>query len=157
MKKITTVMDLENFMAIIDNINFSIVSFSFRSILISSFSLDLCQSEWRFVWIYYHEMNVARSCLNSQSKKRLVWRSRDQRACDRNARGLSIAVLFRGWLYVDQHRSNRGWNVLLWIEWLRPCFTSLRSRKSERHYLHISTGENFRFNWRINFSVNLIP
>ena len=45
MKKITTVMDLENFMAIIDNINFSIVSFSFRSILISSFSLDLCQSE----------------------------------------------------------------------------------------------------------------
>ena len=45
MKKITTVMNLENFKVIIDNINFSIVSFSFLSILISSFLLDLCQSD----------------------------------------------------------------------------------------------------------------
>ena len=76
-------------------------------------------------------------------RKRLVCRSRDQRACNRIARGLWIKVLFRGWLYVDQHWTNGGWNILLWIEWLRPCFTSSRSRKSDRRYLQISKGENF--------------
>ena len=76
-------------------------------------------------------------------RKRLGCRSRNQRTCDRIVGGLWIKVLFRGWLYVDQHLTNGGWNILLWIEWLRPCFTSSRSRKSDRRYLQISKGENF--------------